>query len=222
MNLQYTETLAGHQGRRIPVSIQVDRTRRPPLLSVVAFARGRPVPMGRYAVRDGRVETHTSPNEPSLRQRIVLAAGAALGLLYVPDRYEVLGGLHEAHQAFDLTQRSPDIEDFTDHPGLPPEATGATDDAYVAHLAAQESAVAPAGVLGQMSRESDEALYGDLTPQQIAEENERAVEAMRRGLEEQDHVDELLERHLYDITLDFWQDGPLDTPSSVEYDDHRL
>ena len=221
MNLQYTETLAGHQGRRIPVSIQVDRTRRPPLLSVVAFARGRPVPMGHYAVRDCRVETHTSPDDLPLRQRIVLAVGAALGLMHIPDRYEVLDGLNLAHQASDLTQRNPDIEDFTAHPGLP-ESAGSADDVYVAHLAAQENAVAPAGVLGQMSRESDEALYGTLTPQEIAQENERAVEAMRRGLEEQDHVDELLERHLYDITLDFWQDGPLDTPSSVEYDDHRL
>ncbi|WP_244263207.1 hypothetical protein [Thioalkalivibrio thiocyanoxidans] len=51
MKLQYTETLAGHQGRRIPVSIQVDRTRRPPLLGVVAFTRGRLVPMGYYALR---------------------------------------------------------------------------------------------------------------------------------------------------------------------------
>lgn len=171
MTLQYTEILAGHQGRRIPVSIQVDRTRRPPLLSVVAFARGRPVPMGHYTVRDGRVETHASPNELPLRQRIVLAAGAALGLLYVPDRYEVLGGLQQAHHTTDLTQRSPDIEDFTDHPGLP-ESADSADDAYVAQLAAQESTVSPGGVFEQMNRESDEALYGTLTPQEIAHESD--------------------------------------------------
>ncbi|WP_019583525.1 MULTISPECIES: hypothetical protein [unclassified Thioalkalivibrio] len=171
MNLQYTDTLIGRQGRRIPVSIQVDRNNRPLLLSVVAFARGRPVPMGHYAVRDGRVETYTSPDELPLRQRIVLAAGAALGLLYVPDRYEVLDGLRQAHQAFDLTQRSPDIEDFTAHPGLP-ESADSADDAYVAQLAAQESTVSPGGVFQQMSRESDEALYGALTPQEIAHESD--------------------------------------------------
>ncbi|WP_018871441.1 hypothetical protein [Thioalkalivibrio sp. ALgr3] len=172
MNLQYTTNLIGRQGRRIPVSIQVDRHRRPPLLSVVAFARGRAVPMGRYAVRDGRVERHDSPPEPSLRERIVLGIGAALGLLYTPTHEEVIVGLREAHNAFDLTQRPPNIEDFTEHPALTPEPTVTADDTYVAHLAAQEGAPPPEGILAHIRRENEEAQYGSLTPEEIEREND--------------------------------------------------
>ncbi|WP_019624327.1 hypothetical protein [Thioalkalivibrio thiocyanoxidans] len=54
----------------------------------------------------------------------------------------MLDGLRQAHQALDLTQRSPDIDDFTDTPGHGIPVESAADASYIHELIEYDLAAA--------------------------------------------------------------------------------